>query len=153
MSLCCLRVVRVVVLFTTGACRCVVYDWCMSLCCLRLVRVVFTTGACRCVVYDWCVSLCCLQLVHVVVLFTTVRRCVAGDVHEAQVRADEEGVRAERAVRLRDRAHHLHEQQQAVPVRQLRHGQGAAQVHRVQRHRRQSDQQGHPRGTAHVSLQ
>ena len=73
-------------------------------------------------------------------------RAFAGDVQQAQVRRDEEGVRAERAVRLRDRAHHLQQQQQALPVRQHRHGQGAAQVHRVQRAAREPHQQGHRRG-------
>jgi hypothetical protein len=38
-----------------------------------------------------------------------------GDLHEAQVRPDEEGVRAERAVRLRDPPHHLQLEQQALP--------------------------------------
>ena len=38
-----------------------------------------------------------------------------GDVQQAEVRSDEEGVRAERAVRLRDRAHHLQLLEQAIP--------------------------------------
>ena len=38
-----------------------------------------------------------------------------GDVQQAEVRRDEEGVRAERAVRLRDRAHHLQLLEQAIP--------------------------------------
>ena len=61
----------------------------------------------------------------------TARR-TKGDVQQAQVRRHEEGVRAVGAVRLRDRAHHLQQLEQAVPVRVDRHGQGAAQVHRVQ---------------------
>ena len=52
-----------------------------------------------------------------------------GDVQQAEVRTDEEGVRAERAVRLRDPDHHLQLAQQALPVRLLRHGQGPAQVY------------------------
>ncbi|XP_061603557.1 uncharacterized protein LOC133465125 isoform X1 [Phyllopteryx taeniolatus] len=65
------------------------------------------------------------------------------DLHQAQVWPDEEGVRAERAVRLRDRAHRLQQHRQALPVRQHRHGQGAAQVHRVQRAAREPDQRRH----------
>lgn len=71
-----------------------------------------------------------------------------GDVHQAEVRSDEEGVRAECPVRLRDRPHHLQPLQQAVPVRQHRHGQGPAQVHRVQRAAREPDQCRHHRGKA-----
>lgn len=71
-----------------------------------------------------------------------------GDVHQEEVRPDEEGVRAERPVRLRDRPHHLQPLQQAVPVRQHRHGQGPAQVHGVQRAAREPDQRGHHRGKA-----
>ena len=56
-----------------------------------------------------------------------------GDLHEAEVRTDEEGVRAERVVRLRDRSHHLQQQQPPLPVRQHRHGPRPPQVHRVQR--------------------
>ena len=41
-----------------------------------------------------------------------------GDLQQAQVWCDEEGVRAERAVRLRDCPDHILEQQQALPVRQ-----------------------------------
>ena len=69
-----------------------------------------------------------------------------GDVHQAEVRADEEGVRAKRALWLRDRAHHLQPLQQAVPVRQHGHGQGAAQVHGVQRAAREPDELGHRGG-------
>ena len=54
----------------------------------------------------------------------------SGDLHKAEVRSDEEGVRALRALRLRDRRHHLQLSQQAVPVRQHRYGQGPPQVHR-----------------------
>ena len=54
----------------------------------------------------------------------------AGDLHKAKVRSDEEGVRAVRALRLRDRGRHLQLAQQAVPVRQLRYGQDLAQIHR-----------------------
>jgi len=71
---------------------------------------------------------------------------LAGDVHEAQVRADEESVRAERSVRLRDRADHLQPRRQAVPVRQLGHGPRAAQVHRALRATREPDQLRHRRG-------
>ena len=53
-----------------------------------------------------------------------------GDLHKAKVRSDEEGVRAVRALRLRDRGRHLQLAQQAVPVRQLRYGQDLAQIHR-----------------------
>ena len=42
--------------------------------------------------------------------------CV-GDLQQAQVRCDEEGVRAVRPLRLRDSPHHLLLQQQALPVR------------------------------------
>ncbi len=48
----------------------------------------------------------------------------SGDLQQAEVRCDEESVRAVRALRLRDRPHHLLLQQQALPVRQHRHGQG-----------------------------
>ena len=44
-----------------------------------------------------------------------------GDVQQAEVRSDEEGVRAERAVRLRDRAHHLQLLQQAIPGQSCYH--------------------------------
>lgn len=77
---------------------------------------------------------------------------LTGDFQQAQVRRDEEGVRAECAVRLRDRTHHLQQQQQAVPVRVDRHGQGAAQVHRVQRASRESHQQEHHRGNQRSAL-
>ena len=53
-----------------------------------------------------------------------------GDVHEEEVRSDEEGLRAKRVVRLRDLDHHLQLAQQALPVRLVGHGQGLAQVHR-----------------------
>ena len=53
-----------------------------------------------------------------------------GDLHKTKVRSDEEGVRAVRALRLRDRSRHLQLAQQAVPVRQLRYGQDLAQIHR-----------------------
>jgi hypothetical protein len=36
-------------------------------------------------------------------------------------------------VRLRDRHHHIQQQQQAVSVRELQRGQHSAQVHRTQR--------------------
>ena len=39
----------------------------------------------------------------------------AGDVYEAEVRADEEGLRVERVVRLRDPRHHLQLAQQTLP--------------------------------------
>lgn len=55
----------------------------------------------------------------------------AGDVQQAQIRRHEEGVRAVGAVRLRDCLNHLQQHQQAVPVREHRHGQGPAEVHRV----------------------
>ena len=55
----------------------------------------------------------------------------AGDVHQAQIRSDEEGVRAVGALRLRDRPHHLQQFQQTVPVRVNRHGQSLAQVHGI----------------------
>lgn len=54
-----------------------------------------------------------------------------GDIHQKKVWSDEEGIWAECAVWLWDCSDHLHLQQQAVPVRQLWHGQGVAQVHRV----------------------
>ena len=50
--------------------------------------------------------------------------CAAGDLQQAKVRSDEEGVRAVGPLRLRDRSHHLLLQQQALPVRQHGHGQG-----------------------------
>lgn len=77
---------------------------------------------------------------------------LTGDFQQAQVWRDEEGVRAECAVRLRDRTHHLQQQQQAVPVRVDRHGQGAAQVHGVQRASRESHQQEHHRGNQRSAL-
>ena len=49
---------------------------------------------------------------------------IPGNVQQAEVRGDEEGVRVVHPVRLRDRPHHLLQQQQVVPVRQHRHGQG-----------------------------
>eukprot|EP00075_Anas_platyrhynchos_P038879 XP_027328132.1 myocyte-specific enhancer factor 2B [Anas platyrhynchos] len=67
------------------------------------------------------------------------------DQRNRQIRADEEGVRAERAVRLRDRPHHLQQHQPPLPVRQHRHGQGAAQIHGVQRAPREPHQLRHPR--------
>lgn len=69
-----------------------------------------------------------------------------GDLQQAQVRRDEEGLRAVRALRLRDRPDHLLVEQQAVPVRQHRHGSRPAQVHRVQRAPRVPHQQEHHRG-------
>ena len=57
----------------------------------------------------------------------------AGDVQQAQVWRDEEGLRAERAVRLRDLRHHLQLAQQALPVRLHRHGQDPHEVHRYVR--------------------
>lgn len=69
-----------------------------------------------------------------------------GDIHQTEVRFDEEGVRAECPVRLRDRSHYLQPLEQAVSVRQHRHGQGPAQVHRVQRATREPDQCRHYRG-------
>ena len=56
-----------------------------------------------------------------------------GDVYEEKVWSHEEGLWAECAVWLWDRPHHLQPLQQAVPVRQHRHGQSLAQIHRVQR--------------------
>ncbi|XP_054661843.1 myocyte-specific enhancer factor 2B isoform X1 [Grus americana] len=72
----------------------------------------------------------------------------AGDLHQAEIRADEEGIRAERPVRLRDRPHHLQQHQPPLPVRQHRHGQGAAQVHGIQRAPREPHQLRHPRGSS-----
>jgi len=54
----------------------------------------------------------------------------AGHLHQEEVRLDEEGVRAECVVRLRDLGHHLQLTQQALPVRFHRHGQGSPEVHR-----------------------
>ena len=51
-------------------------------------------------------------------------KTIPGHVQQAEVRGDEEGVRVVHPVRLRDRPHHLLQQQQVVPVRQHRHGQG-----------------------------
>ena len=70
----------------------------------------------------------------------------AGHFHQEEVRPDEEGVRAVCAVRLRDRPDHLQRVQQAVPVRVHGHGQGAAEVHRVQRAAREQNQHRHHRG-------
>lgn len=50
----------------------------------------------------------------------------SGDIYEEEIWVDEEGVWAERAMWLWDRADHLQQHQQAVPVRQHWHGQGAA---------------------------
>ena len=50
-------------------------------------------------------------------------------------------------MRLRDRADNVQQLQQAVPVRQYRHGPRPAQVHRVQRTAREPHQQRHRRGT------
>jgi hypothetical protein len=69
----------------------------------------------------------------------------SGYLQQAQVWRDEEGVRVERAVRLRDCPHHLQLFKQAVPVRVDRHGQGAAQVYRVQRAARVAHKQKHYR--------
>lgn len=56
-----------------------------------------------------------------------------GDIYQTQVRSDEKGLRAERVVRLRDRPHHLQQHKPTVSVRQHRHGQSTAEVHRIQR--------------------
>ena len=48
----------------------------------------------------------------------------SGYFQQAQVWCDEEGVRAVCALRLRDRPHHLLLQQQTLPIRFHRHGQG-----------------------------
>uniref|UniRef100_A0A9L0IC10 Myocyte enhancer factor 2D n=1 Tax=Equus asinus TaxID=9793 RepID=A0A9L0IC10_EQUAS len=56
-------------------------------------------------------------------------------------------------MRLRDRAHHLQPLQQAVPVRQHRHGQGATQVYRVQRAAREPHQRRHHRDPEEEGLQ
>ena len=69
-----------------------------------------------------------------------------GDVYKEEIRVDEEGIRAERAMWLWDRADHFQQHQQAVPVRQHGHGQGAAQVHGVQRTAREPDELGHRGG-------
>ena len=59
----------------------------------------------------------------------TVRDCVTGDVHKAQVWLDEESVWTECALRLWDCRHHLQPFQQVVPVREHGHGPRAAQIH------------------------
>lgn len=84
--------------------------------------------ACVCNLHPTSVAALLLPL-----LTTPVRACVpyAGDIHQAQVRSDEESLRAVGAVRLRDRFDHLQQLQQAVPVRLHRHGQSAAQIHRI----------------------
>ena len=69
------------------------------------------------------ILVCFIHVNHLTIFFPI------GDFHQAEVRADEEGVRAERAVRLRDPHHHLQLAQQALPVRVVRHGQGPAEVH------------------------
>lgn len=69
-----------------------------------------------------------------------------GDIHKAKVWLDEEGLRAECVVWLRDRSDHLQPREQAVPVCQHWHGQGPAQIHRVQRASREPDQCRHYRG-------
>ena len=53
-----------------------------------------------------------------------------GHLHEEEVRPHEEGLRAQRALRLRDLGHHLQLAQQAVPVCFYGHGQSPPQVHR-----------------------
>ena len=67
----------------------------------------------------------------------------AGDVHEAEVRSNEESVRAERTVWLWDRFDNLQPRRQAVPVRQLRHGTHPTQVHRALRAARKQKQLRH----------
>ena len=64
----------------------------------------------------------------------------SGDIHEEKVWSNEESLRAVCAVRLRDSVDHLQHDEPSVSVRQLRHGQGAAQVHRIQRTPRESHQ-------------
>lgn len=56
----------------------------------------------------------------------------AGDVHEAQVWPDEESLRTERPLRLRDRAYHIQLDEQALPICVYGYGQSATQIHRVQ---------------------
>ena len=53
-----------------------------------------------------------------------------GDLHQEEVWPDEEGLRAQRPLRLRDLGHHLQLAQQAVPVCLHGHGQSPPQVHR-----------------------
>ena len=66
-----------------------------------------------------------------------------GNIYEAQVWLDEEGIRAERALRLRDSADNLQPFRQVVPVCKHRHGPCAAQVHGTQRTTREQDQPRH----------
>jgi len=68
-----------------------------------------------------------------------------GDIYEEKVWTDEEGVRTERPLRLRNRSHHLQPFQQVVSVCEHRHGPGTTQVHRVQRTARESHKQRHHR--------
>ena len=66
-----------------------------------------------------------------------------GDFQQEKIWRDEKSLRAVRPLRLRDRPDHLQREQQALPVRQHGHGQGAVEVHRVQRTAREQDEHGH----------
>lgn len=70
-----------------------------------------------------------------------------GDFHEEKVWPDEEGLRVKCSVWLWNCPHHLQWLQQAVSVRQYRHGQSPAEVHRIQRTPREQNQLWHRRGT------
>lgn len=69
---------------------------------------------------------CCMAFVFALVASTRTLCADAGDVHQTQIRSDEESLRVVGTVRLRDRSDHLQQLQQAVPVRLHRHGQSAA---------------------------
>lgn len=76
-----------------------------------------------------------------------------GDIHQEEVWTDEESLWAECAMRLWDCPHHLQQHQQALPIRQHRHGQSVTEVHRVQRASWEQDQFWYCGGEESVVLQ